>query len=309
MTVEPPVPSATDPGPRTALVSVVIPAFNRAATIAAALHSVQAQTHPDWEAIVVDDGSRDNTAEVVERHGQWDARIRLIRHSANRGAQAARNTGIRHARGSWIAFLDSDDRWIGDSLQVRLEAAGTRRLTVVHSDGFQRRDDGSIALYGLPALDGWIYRELLCRPGPVFQGLLVAREALERIGGLDERIIALQEWDTAIRLAEYNEFGFVRLPTFIWDRRGADTITKDRGRDARGYEHVVRKHAEAILNTAGPRALLRHYATMALRYLAAGEKAEAFRCLRALRRFGREGTVMLRGCVVERDGAPPAAPV
>jgi glycosyltransferase involved in cell wall biosynthesis len=279
---------------RQSLISIVIPAFNRVATIAAALRSVQAQSYRNWEAVVVDDGSRDGTAETVERCSREDPRIRLVRHARNRGAQAARNTGIRQARGPWIAFLDSDDEWMADSLTVRFDAAAARGLAVVHSNGYKRLRDGRLAFYGLPALDGWIYRELLSRPGPVFQGLLVAKETLGTIGALDESIVALQEWDTAIRLAEHYRFGFVHTPTFIWDRRCEDTITTDRIRDVRGYEQVIRKHTEAIVRHAGAEVLSRHYATIAARYLAGGEAPEALRCLRFLRRLQHASPVGMR---------------
>lgn len=270
---------------RGALVTIVVPAFNRASTIEAALRSVQAQTYPNWEAIVVDDGSRDETIRTVERFAHEDARIRLIRHAENRGAQAARNTGIRHAQGQWVAFLDSDDRWVPLSLQLRLEEATKHHVSVVHSEAYQTREDGSTALHGVPAVEGWIYRELLCCPGPMFQCLLVTRRALQTIGGLDEQIVAHQEWDTAIRLAKQYRFAFVRSPTFVWDRRSEETITKDKRRDARGYEQVVLKHAEAIFKYAGPRVLSRHYAILAARYQRAGERTEAFRCLRRSRHF------------------------
>ncbi|HLJ59991.1 MAG TPA: glycosyltransferase family 2 protein [bacterium] len=103
---------------KTALVSVVIPAFHRVPTIGAAWRSVQAQTHRDWEAIAVDDGSTDGTAEVVMRLAHEDDRIKRIRHDRNCGAQAARNAGIRSACGEWIAFLDSDDQWLPQSLDI-----------------------------------------------------------------------------------------------------------------------------------------------------------------------------------------------
>src|SRR5262249_18357502 len=160
------------------------------------LRSVQGQSRPDWEAIVVDDGSSDGTADVVARLAQEDDRLVLHRHERNRGAQAARNTGVRHARGSWIAFLDSDDQWLPDSLRLRLEAAAHAGVEVVHSAGYRTREDGTTVPHKVPPLEGWIYRALLCAPGPMFQGLLVTRQALARIGGLDERIVALQEWDT-----------------------------------------------------------------------------------------------------------------
>lgn len=270
-----------------AVVSIVIPAFNRASTVESALRSVQAQTHSDWEAIVVDDGSGDDTAPAVSAYVEGDARIRLIRHAENRGAQAARNTGIEHARGRWIAFLDSDDRWVPCSLELRLDAAAKLGVSVVHSAAYRILEDGSRLLHDVPAMEGWIYRDVLCHPGPMFQGLLVTSEALQTIGRLDERIVAFQEWDTAIRLARRYQFGFVRSPTFVWDCRSPETITKDRLRDAKGYEQVVRKHAAAVLEYAGPRALSRHYAALAARYHDAGDRAAAFRCLRSSRDFGR----------------------
>lgn len=273
---------------RTVLVTVVIPAFNRARTIEAALRSVQAQTCPDWEVIVVDDGSQDGTVDVVTRYTKEDDRIHLRRHARNRGPAAARNTGIQHARGRWIAFLDSDDQWAAPSLQLRLDAATRQRVSVVHSAAYWTREDGSIERYGVPPMEGWIYREVLCRPGPMLQALLAAREALQTIGGLDETLVSLEEWDAAIRLAKHYRFGFVSTPTFVWDTGGSDRMTKDRRRDARGYEQVVRKHFSEMLRHAGPRAIARHYEVLAGIYHEAGDKSEAFRCLRSSRHFLRD---------------------
>ena len=105
------------------VVSVVVPAFNRASVITNAIQSVLGQSFRELEVIVVDDGSRDTTAETVLSIAQSDPRVRLNRHHSNRGAQAARNTGIRAAVGEWIAFLDSDDTWLTSSLELRMAAA------------------------------------------------------------------------------------------------------------------------------------------------------------------------------------------
>jgi glycosyltransferase involved in cell wall biosynthesis len=259
-----------------AVVTVVVPSFNRASTIEAALRSIQRQTCALWEAVVVDDGSRDNGADRVARFAGEDPRIRLIRHGYNRGAQAARNTGIDAARTKWIAFLDSDDEWMPESLELRLDAAERDRLQVVHTGAYVIRENGDKSLHEVPAIQGWIHTQLLRRPGPMFQGLLVAKEAFTKIGGLDERIVALQEWDTAIRLAKHYRFGFVAAPTFVWNCRGSDTITKDRSRDAKGYEQVVRKHFFSMLRT-GPETLSTHYRTLARLYAAARRKPDALR--------------------------------
>lgn len=260
------------------LVSIIVPVYNRASKIERALRSIEAQTYPHWEVIVIDDGSTDGTPEVVKRIAEKDRRIRLIRHECNRGAQAARNTGIRAAKGEWIAFLDSDDEWLPHSLKVRLEEARRRNVKVVHSDCYVIKEDGSLKLYGIPPLAGWIYREVLARPGPMFPSLLVHNTALRRIGLLDERIIAYQEWDTAIRLAKYYPFSFIPEPTFIYDCRGTDTISRDTLKNAIGYEQVIRKHLWSILRNLGPRALSNHYFAAAFRYRKAGHRFDALRC-------------------------------
>ena len=115
------------------LVSVVIPAFNAAATIASTLHSVTAQTYPHTEIIVVDDGSRDDTGSIVRRFGSADPRIRLITQ-ANAGVAAARNAGIELAAGEFIAPVDADDLWHPTKIekQMRVMLEGTDDLGFVY---------------------------------------------------------------------------------------------------------------------------------------------------------------------------------
>jgi glycosyltransferase involved in cell wall biosynthesis len=260
-------------------VSVVIPAFNRASVIANAIQSVLGQSFRELELIVVDDGSRDATAETVLAISQSDSRIRLIRHQSNRGAQAARNAGIRAALGEWVAFLDSDDIWLTSSLEVRLAAARSRNVDVVHSLGFVLRfGGGEPETFDVPALCGNVYHQLLRAAGPLFQALLVKARALSAIGGLDEDIVAYQEWDTAIRLAKRFEFAFVPEPTFVYDCRGTDTISKNLLRAARGYEQILRKHLREIALKAGPRAIAEHYAQLSSEYRIAGDERASRRC-------------------------------
>lgn len=100
-------------------VSVIMPCYQSGNTLEKSIHSVQAQTVNDWELIAVDDGSRDNTMEVLEAFAREDDRIRVI-HQDNGGVSSARNTGMEAARGEWVFFLDADDLLTPDALEMLL---------------------------------------------------------------------------------------------------------------------------------------------------------------------------------------------
>ncbi len=102
-------------------VSVITPAYNAARFVRETIKSVQAQTFTDWEMIVIDDCSTDNTKDVVEEQAGNDPRIRLLRMDKNSGQALARNKGMRVARGKYIAFLDSDDLWLPEKLAMQTE--------------------------------------------------------------------------------------------------------------------------------------------------------------------------------------------
>jgi glycosyltransferase involved in cell wall biosynthesis len=240
------------------LITVVIPAYNRARVIKNAINSVLSQTYQNFEIVVVDDGSTDQTEQIINNKKNRDSRIRYIKHSINQGAQAARNTGIKNACGEWITFLDSDDCLIPNSLEVRLKKAIDQKINVIHSECYVIRNNNQPILFGVPPLQGNIYYQLLCSPGPVFPALLIAKEALKKIDYLDEKIIAYQEWDTVIRLAKFYEFGFVEIPTFTYDCRGQDTISKNLQRGVVGYKQIINKHKKEIFKIGGIKAISQH---------------------------------------------------
>lgn len=101
------------------LVSIIMPSYNTAKFISGSIGSVLAQTYSDWELIIVDDCSTDNTDEVVKSFLS-DSRIKYIKNEKNSGAAVSRNRALREAKGKWIAFLDSDDLWMPDKLQKQI---------------------------------------------------------------------------------------------------------------------------------------------------------------------------------------------
>jgi glycosyltransferase involved in cell wall biosynthesis len=270
---------ASGSGAHIPAVSVVVPAYNRSRTIGAAIESIRAQTFGDFEIVFVDDGSGDETVEIARAIAASEPRLRIHVHSLNCGAQSARNTGIKAARADWIAFLDADDTFYPTSLEARLEEARKGGFDVVHSGCDAIDSEGTVKLFPVPPFKGNVYRDVLLAPGPMFQGLLVKRQALLGIGLLRESVPAYQEWDTSIRLAARHEFGFVEKPTFLYDLRTQGAISRDGRRGADGYEHVVTAHWREVARVAGLRALADHYRIAARLRSRIGDRRGAVRCV------------------------------
>ena len=233
----------------TPLISVVIPTYNRQNTITYCLKSVLAQTYKNFEILVVDDGSTDQTVPIVSEI--CDPRIRLIEAKKNGGAQAARNIGIKAAKGEWIAFLDSDDYWKLDKLEKQVQILFDHNFDkniVIHSN-CEIQVNGKITnTWILPDCNGFAYEKLLSGPTPMFQGLLVSKNLLKSIGLLDEEVPSYQEWDTAIRLAKEGYLVHMKEPTFVYCFHDDPTISKNKARDIEGYLYILHKHKNEILS-------------------------------------------------------------
>lgn len=194
-------------------VSVVIPTYNYAHFLREAIESVLAQTFRDFEVIVVDDGSTDNTPEVVAQFGD---RVQYIRQ-ANQGPNAARNTGVLAARGEFIALLDADDLWLPDKLSRQVALADTRPEAGLIYSGMLLFDSESGAVIGYHPLarcrEGWVLRDLYMYhfvPSPT---PLIRREVFEQVGIFDETAIGPDDWDLLMRIAAHYQFAFV--PDFL----------------------------------------------------------------------------------------------
>lgn len=238
-------------------VSVVIPSYNREKTIQACLLSVINQSYPPFEIIVVDDGSTDNTILKIKELG--DQRIRILKQQ-HKGAQAARNYGIRGARGDYIAFLDSDDEWLPDKLKIQVQYLEGRQDIVVYCDCYEvNRRKGYVRKRITKGGNGNVYKEMLMNSGPTFLGMLCSKKALIDIGLLDENVPAHQEWETAIRLSIDNEFVHICEPLCKWNWHEGETISKDKTRGIKGYNYIVEKHKWQILKQHGLQGLHKHY--------------------------------------------------
>jgi glycosyltransferase involved in cell wall biosynthesis len=289
-------------------VSVVVPAFNRAAAIRPALESVLRQTWRDFELIVVDDGSTDGTPEAARALD--DPRLRVIVTPRNMGAGAARNLGIAEARGAWIAFQDSDDEWLPLKLEKQMArllapgagwiaaycgmlildappgraGAGARTLPRYFpgQDGESSEDEAADRLlrWAAPwrrppppcALEGDLVTSLLRRSLISTQTLVARRDRLLEIGGFDPEFRAAIDRDCALRLAALGPIAFVDEPLAL-QRFSPNSITADRARKLPTRIRFAEKHAAALARH--PAIHARHHYVIAGGHRAAGDLAAA----------------------------------
>jgi glycosyltransferase involved in cell wall biosynthesis len=191
-------------------VSVVIPTFNRRERTLRTIETVLAQGFTRFELLVVDDASTDGTVEALL--GVDDQRLRIVRQEANGGVAAARNRGLREARGEWIAFLDSDDGWRPRKLERQMEVARNagRDTGLVHALAATRTEDGTVPPPHRPE-SGDLWSTLLMTN--VLHGApssaLLHRSVWETIGGFDTALPAIEDWDYWIRAARFFDVAIV----------------------------------------------------------------------------------------------------
>lgn len=267
------------------LVSVVIPTYNRREYALEAVETVLAQTYPSIEVIVVDDGSTDGTGDAVrERYGA-DGRVRYM-WQENGERSVARNTGIREARGEFVAFLDSDDRWVSDKLERQMPLFVNESVGLVHCGWVMHAvGKGSDHPFVRPGVNGET-------EGNIFNHLLymnvvggasapvVRRSVLDEVGMFDTDPALLpyaEDWELWLRVAFRSVVGYVPEPFVVHFLHEGNS---EKPLSARVYALVVRK-ALAYAGTANRDAILKaaekRYRLMGAEALHVGLPVEAVR--------------------------------
>jgi glycosyltransferase involved in cell wall biosynthesis len=231
-------------------VTVVIPTFDRSQTILDSVNSVLRQSFTDFELIVVDDCSTDDTLSVLDRIE--DRRLRVVTHTANRGAGGARNTGIDNAKGALVAFQDSDDEWLPSKLEkqvLALDAKGDDWIAVycgllvvrdLRQDGDDRFRPRYIPDPRISPVSGHISSSLLRGSFVSTQTLIVRRAALDRVGRFDETLSALEDWDFALRLARTGKIALVDEP-LVFQRFSHNSISRSEENRVYSYLQIHNK--------------------------------------------------------------------
>ena len=204
-------------------VSVIIPTYNRALTLARAVASVMAQTHPVLEIIIVDDGSDDDTRDRFESRND----IRYV-YQSNAGVSAARNHGLSLARGDWIAFLDSDDAWLPSKIEAQFAAlADQPEHRLCHTEEIWIRNGTRVNQKHKHRKGGGDQFERcveLCCISP--SSVLLHRTVFDEFGGFDESMRACEDYDLWLRICAVEPVVFVETPQIYKYGGHADQLSR-----------------------------------------------------------------------------------
>ena len=229
------------------LVSVIIPAHNAASWLSDSLDGVLKQTYPDWETIVVDDGSTDNTTQVVERYCARDDRIRLLTQTINRGPATARNIGMLAARGDYIAFLDADDLWLTTKLEKQVASLQTKPDVGACYTWFETVNDHRQVIQQWKDLRRTFWHNpvdafALARGNYVCgsaSSVMIRRTLIETVGLFNESMRGSEDLDYWYRIALYTSFCLVP-EALVQIRRRSKTRSLATGRNLLGSLDFIR---------------------------------------------------------------------
>jgi glycosyltransferase involved in cell wall biosynthesis len=223
-------------------VTVVIPTHNRRDLLTRTLRSVLSQRGSSFEVLIVDDGSSDDTAEVVESLG--DSRVGVLRNVQPCGVAAARNRGLEQARGRWVAFTDDDDLWAPDKLEQQLRAAESHPEAGWVCVGALTVDENLRVIGGKRPPSAARPQELLCYnriPGGG-SGTMIRTDIAREIGGFDPDLSNLADWDMWIRVSDRAPLTVVDRPLLAYLRHPA-SLSHDSSQVREEFAVIERKHA------------------------------------------------------------------
>lgn len=264
------------------VISVILPTYNCANFLPHSIQSILSQTYNSYEIIVVDDGSTDNTKEVLNPFMQ---RINYIKLEQNKGLPAARNIGIKSAQGKYIAFIDADDIWLPEKLQTDIEYLETYpEISMVYSKHINIGENGrpidGDTRKRLPS--GNIFIQLFSEQNFIItSSVVVKKDVFETTGLLDEQLFNCQDWDMWLRIAFYFKAAGINK-TLVKYRHNPHSLSKNRNNVLKYQKAIIDKtynnfkgKENGINGKLYKKRLALHYAKVGRYYLRIGDKSMA----------------------------------
>jgi len=212
-------------------ISVIIPTYNRAHVLGRSVQSVLNQTFQDFELIIVDDGSTDNTESLVNRFRS--KKIKYIRHQVNQGVSVAPNTGVRLAKGDYIAILDDDEEWMPEKLerQMKVYYTAPMEVGVVYTSYTKYISLGNyIRPPKVAKKEGYLFKQLLdglpIQCPMQWHTALIKRECFNKVGLINESMLHARDWEFLLRISQHYQFLYIDEPLAIIYEQSEGRLSK-----------------------------------------------------------------------------------
>ena len=232
------------------LVSIVLPTYNRAHSVSKAIDSVLNQTFTDFELIIVDDGSSDQTKNIINTFN--DPRLSYIQHKHNKGVSAARNTGIELSKGKWVTFQDSDDEWHSQKLEKTCAVAekSDEKTSIIYCAYYKVYPRKSYLIPSQKEInkEGDLYLELLKGNFIPTPAILVRKTCFDDIGVFDTSFTTLEDWDLLLRLAKCYKFKFISDPLLFSHYTPHGVNESPAKQSLAAFELIFEKNYQAYMN-------------------------------------------------------------
>ncbi|MCK5306495.1 MAG: glycosyltransferase [Candidatus Omnitrophica bacterium] len=261
--------------PENALVSIIIPTYNRARIIKRAVKSVLEQTYTNFELIIIDDGSTDNTAEIINSYK--DERVIYIKNNKNSGQTIARNIGLKKAKGEYIAFLDSDDEWHIDYLEKQVAVLNelSDEYGLVYCKCKRLVNNKASFIPSRIIKEEDIKVEWLKENFTTLQAVLLKRQYLKECGYLDERMTAIEDWDFFIRLSNICKFKY-NDEILVTMHASADGANDNITNRIMAREYILEKNKDVL--KIYPEVLANHFYILAIEYAFLKDRENIIKC-------------------------------
>jgi len=247
-------------------ISIILPTFNRSKLLTQTIKNIQNQTFEDYELIIVNDASNDETINIIKQFKAIDGRIKLIDNNKNVGCAKSREFGLKQSLGELIVFIDDDDQWDNNKLMEQYNAIMHTNSDMAISDYYIFKNKNKIHKK-MNLFAQKFKKQILKRPGPFFQSIMIKKELIKKIKNpFDSESIPSEDWNFFIELSKLNPtISYIDKPLFTWnihDENQSLNLTKE----AIALDYIINKHYDYIKAEHGLKVIASHYRRIARIY-------------------------------------------
>ena len=247
-------------------ISIILPTFNRSQILKETIYDIQNQTFENYELIIINDASTDNTLKVIQEFNKKDSRIKIINNKENYGCAKSREIGLSHSKNEIIVFIDDDDKWNNQKLKKQYDAMMHKNSDIVISD-YNILIDKKKIYKKMYAFSQNFKQNILEKPGPFFQCVMIKKKIIQKMNNpFDTKSVPSEDWNFFIELSKLNPtVSYINEALFTW-KIHSDNQSLNLEKEAIALEYIINKHYDYIKSECNVKVLANHYRRIARIY-------------------------------------------